>query len=223
MTNDKARERTQEIARQFYDKGDATGWFDALYAEAAGDAEKIPWADLEPNPHFAAWAEKHQPDGTGKKAVVVGCGLGDDSEELAHYNFEVTAFDLSPKAIEWAKKIHPDSKVDYRVEDLFNLPGEFKGKFDFVLEVYTVQALPVSLREKAIRAIAELAAPNGELLFVGRGADEGETTETPPFPLRKSELNKFVELGFTEIEFEDFYDQKDPPERRFRVFYRKRI
>ena len=94
MTNDKARERTEEIAREFYARGDATGWFDALYREAAGDAEKIPWADLEPNPYFAAWLEKHKPKGAGRKAVVVGCGLGDDSEELARLGFEVTAFDI---------------------------------------------------------------------------------------------------------------------------------
>jgi hypothetical protein len=91
-----------------------------------------------------------------------------------------------------------------------------------VLEVYTVQALPVSLRQKAITAIAKLVAPNGELLFIGRGADEGETTETPPFPLRKSELDKFTELGLTEIEFEDFYDANDPPQRRFRAFYQRK-
>lgn len=222
MTTDKARERTEAIFREFNNRGDATGWFEALYREADGDNEKIPWADLEPNPNLVAWIEKHKPDGAGRKAVVIGCGLGDDAEELAQNGFSVTAFDISPKAIEWAKKLHPETKVDYRVADLFDLGVELKGKFDFVLEVYTVQALPLDLREKAIEAIAELVAPNGELLYVGRGADEGETSENPPFPIRKSELDKFVEAGLTEIEFEDFYDSKEPPTRRFRAFYQRR-
>jgi SAM-dependent methyltransferase len=221
MTIDEARERVEEIAREFYARGDATGWFDALYAEADGNTEKIPWADLEPNPNFVAWLEKHKPDGTGKKAMVIGCGLGDDAEELARYDFEVTAFDISPNAIEWAKRLHPNTKVDYRVMDLFALPDELKGKFDFVLEVYTIQALPLGLRDQAIKAIAELVAPDGELLYVGRGADEGETAENPPFPIRKSELDKFVAAGLKEIEFEDFYDNKEPPTRRFRAFYRR--
>ena len=219
--DEKARERVEEIFREFKAKGDATGWFDALYREAEGDAQKIPWADLEPNPHFAAWLEKHKPDGTGKKAIVVGCGLGDDAEELARFGFQVTAFDISPKAIEWAREIHPETTVDHHVADLFDLPKEWKEKFDFVLEVYTVQALPLHLREKAIKAIAELVAPGGELLYVGRGADEGETSENPPFPIRKSELDKFVEAGLAEIEFEDFYDANEPPMRRFRAFYRR--
>lgn len=221
MTIEEARARAAQISREFYDKGDATGWFDALYAEAGGNPSKIPWADLEPNPNFVGWLEKHPLDGAGKKAIVVGCGLGDDSEELARFNFQVTAFDISPKAIEWAKKIHPETKVNYLVADLFDLPDEFKGAFDFVPEVYTVQALPLDLRDKAIKAIAELVAPNGELLFVGRGGDEGETTETPPFPLRKSELDKFVRCGLNEVEFEDYYDANEPPTRRFRVFYRR--
>jgi SAM-dependent methyltransferase len=221
MTAEEARERAEEIFHEFKNKGDVTGWFEALYREAEGDVEKIPWADLEPNPHFVAWLEKHKPNGAGKKAVVIGCGLGDDAEELARYNFQVTAFDISPKAIEWAREIHPETKVDYHVANLFDLPDEWKGIFDFVLEVYTVQALPLNLREKSIKAIAELIAPGGELLYVGRGADGGETTENPPFPIRKSELDKFVEAGLTEIGFEDFYDAKEPPTRRFRAFYRK--
>lgn len=221
MPTDEARERVEEIAREFYAKGDATGWFDALYKEADGDPQKIPWADLEPNPNFVRWLENHKLDGAGKTAIVIGCGLGDDAEEVARHGYQVTAFDISPKAIEWARRLHPNTTVDYQVLDLFDLPTKMKGVFDFVLEVYTVQALPIELREKAIKAIAELVAPNGQMLFVGRGADEGETTENPPFPLRKSELDKFVEAGLTEIEFEDYYDQNEPPTRRFRGFYRK--
>ena len=218
---DESRERAEEIARAFYERGNPTGWFDALYREVEGNHEKIPWADLEPNPHYVAWLEKHQPRGAGKKALVVGCGLGDDAEELARYDFEVTAFDISPKGIEWARAIHPETKVNYLVADLFELPEEWKGAFDFVLEVYTIQALPLELREKAVKAVAELVRTGGELLVVGRGADEDETTENPPFPLRKSDLRKFAETGLTEIEFEDFYDAKEPPTRRFRVFYRR--
>lgn len=221
MTEDKSRERVAELSKEFYDKGDATGWFDALYAEADGDFSQIPWADLEANPHFVSWLEKHMLDGANKKAIVVGCGLGDDAEKLAEYGFEVTAFDVSPKGIEWAKRLHPESKVNYSVADLFDLPDELKAKYDFILEIHTIQALPVSVREKAVKAVAELVAPNGELLVICRGADEGETPENPPFPLRKSELKKFDEAGLTEIEFEDFFDNQEPPTRRFRVFYRK--
>ncbi|MGI9035370.1 MAG: class I SAM-dependent methyltransferase, partial [Pyrinomonadaceae bacterium] len=147
MTTEKARERAAELSKEFYAKDDAVGWFDALYREAGGDAEKLPWGDLIANPHFTRWLEKHETGGAGKTAIVVGCGLGDDAEELARREFAVTAFDVSPKAVEWARAIHPNTKVNYLVADLFNLPEELKNKFDFVLEIYTIQALPLSMRE----------------------------------------------------------------------------
>ena len=221
MTTDKARARTAELSGEYYAKDDATGWFDVLYSEADGDTTQVPWADLETNPSFAAWLEKNDLQGAGKKAVVVGCGLGDDAEELARRGFAVTGFDISPKGIAWAKKLHPETTVDYRVEDLFALPAEMKGAYDFVLEIYTIQALPLSLREKAITAIAELPAPNGEVLVIERGAEEGETVENPPFPLWKSHLENFTASGLTEETFEDFLDKQEPPTRRFRILYRK--
>ncbi len=217
-----ARERTKEIQAEFAKKGDAFGWFEALYQEAAGDNERIPWADLAPNKFLARFAEQTNLRGNNRNALVVGCGLGDDAEELVKYGFAVTGFDVSPKAIEWAKEIHPNTKVDYRVADLFDLPDELKNKFDFVLEVYTIQALPLNVREKAIKAIAGLLASNGELLVVERGAATGETTEIPPFPLWKSQLEKFIESGLTEIEFEDFFDNQEPPARRFRILYQRK-
>ena len=222
MTNDKARARAAELSEEFYAKGDATGWFDALYGEAGGEAAKLPWGNLETNPSFKSWLEKRDLGGTVKTAVVVGCGLGDDAEELANHGFAVTSFDISPKGIEWARRLHPESKVNYLVADLFALPNEMKQAFDFVLEIYTIQALPLDVREKAIAAIAELVAPNGELLVIERGANENETKENPPFPLWQSHLENFIKAGLTETKFEDFYDNQDPPAHRFRVLYQNK-
>jgi hypothetical protein len=36
----------------------------------------------------------------------------------------------------------PQSAVDYRVADLFDAPSEWRGAFDLVHELYTLQALP---------------------------------------------------------------------------------
>ena len=48
----------KKLAAEYIERGDATGWFDALYAEAEGDNEKIPWADLEPNKYLRALGGK---------------------------------------------------------------------------------------------------------------------------------------------------------------------
>ena len=112
------RERTKQLAAEFAEKGDATGWFDALYQEAEGDNEKIPWADLEPNPFFVKFAEKTNLQGNGRKALVIGCGLGDDAKYLHDLGFEVTGFDISETAINWAMRINPE--IYFEVADLFN-------------------------------------------------------------------------------------------------------
>src|SRR4051812_29493368 len=91
-----ARERTREIAAEYIERGDALGWFDALYKESAGETGRIPWADLEPNRFLKSWAEGSGLKGNGRKALVVGCGLGDDAKFLDDLGFKVTAFDISP-------------------------------------------------------------------------------------------------------------------------------
>ena len=95
---DEARERTKEIQAKFAEKGDALGWFDALYKEAGGDNGRIPWADLEPNKFLVRFAEQTNLRGNNRKALVVGCGLGDDARFLHDLGFDVTAFDISETA-----------------------------------------------------------------------------------------------------------------------------
>src|SRR5207253_8218406 len=125
-----------------------------LYAWADGDLSSIPWAAKGLNPNLVQWLDREHVNGDGRSALVIGCGLGDDAEELARRGFDVTAFDISPAAIEWCRKRFPDSRVDYQAADLFSPPETWRRGFDFVLESYTVQALPNDVRERALRAVA---------------------------------------------------------------------
>ena len=134
-----ARERTKQIQAEYAERSDAVGWFEALYKEAAGDSEKIPWADLEPNKFLRRWAEKTNLRGNDRNALVVGCGLGDDARFLHDLGFRVTAFDISPTAIEWARRLHADTDLKFLVADLFNQSKEWFQAFEFGLEVYTIQ------------------------------------------------------------------------------------
>src|SRR3982751_5986894 len=92
--------------------------------------------------------------GNERTALVVGCGLGDDAKYLHDLGFKVTAFDISPTAIEWAKKLYPDAGIDFVAADLFKPPSEWENAFDFVLEIYTIQPLPLEMRPQVIDAIA---------------------------------------------------------------------
>src|ERR1041385_5339879 len=146
MTNiEERRAHVRELAAEFAQRGDSLGWFEALYKEAAGDNEHIPWADLEPNRFFKAWAEKQGLQGHGRKALVVGCGLGDDAKYLHDLGFKVTAFDISPTATEWAKRLYGDTDIQFETADLFKPFRGWLGAFDFVLEIYTIQPLPIEM------------------------------------------------------------------------------
>jgi len=216
-----AREHTKEIAAEFLEKGDATGWFDALYAEAAGNHEHIPWADLEPNKFLVGFAEKTNLQGDGRKALVVGCGLGDDARFLHDLGFKVTAFDISPTAIEWAKRIHAETDIVFQTADLFAVPRGWRGGFEFVLEVYTIQPLPLEMREKVIDCIARLVAENGKLVVVTRGREDDEQPLELPWALSRRDLSRFEFNNLTQIYFAETLGDEDEPIKRFVVEYKR--
>ncbi len=215
------RERTQELAAEFLTRGDATGWFEALYREAAGDNERIPWADLEPNPFFVKFAKKTELKGNGRTALVVGCGLGDDALFLHELGFKVTAFDISETAIEWAKKLHEDTDIIFETADLFSPMRDWKSGFDFVLEVYTIQPLPISIRPRVIDAISGFAGPNGKIVVVTRGRENDEIPAELPWALSPDDLSRFEKNGLRKTHFEEMPGNEEVPIRRFVVEYER--
>ena len=216
------RERTKEIHAEFAEKGDATGWFEALYAEAAGDNERIPWADLEPNRFFREWAEKSNLTGENRRALVVGCGLGDDARYLHDLGFKVTAFDISPTAIEWARRLHHETDINFVVADLFDPPKDWYRAFEFVLEIYTIQPLPMEIRKQVIDAIANFVRLDGKLLVVTRGREDDEIPAELPWALSRKDLSRFDENGFQQISFTEGLGDEEPPIPRFVVEYVRR-
>lgn len=217
------RKKARELAQEFLQRNDPLGWFEALYAQAGQDASAISWADLKPNPNLLEWLERERISGNGKRALKVGCGLGDDAEELVRRGFRVTAFDIAPSAIDWCRARFPHSPVAYQIVDLFHAPSDWRGAFDFVLEAYTLQVLPPELRAEAMARIAEFVAPGGTLLVICRGRNTEDSPGLMPWPLLREELEHFTQHGLTEGVFEDYLDKEEPPVRRFRIQYLKKL
>ncbi len=208
-----------KLVEDFIKKDDPSGWFETLYANTNGDASRVPWAKLAARALMTEWLDAQQMSGDGKRALVVGCGLGDDAEELARRGFSVTAFDISETAIEWCRERFPDSAVDYQAADMFAPPNDWIQAFDFVLEVNIVQALPLSWRERAIAAEAEFVAPNGQLLILCHGRDDSITEPIgPPWPMAAYELKHFEQVGLREVTFDAWRDELP---WRYRVVYER--
>ena len=159
----------------------------------------------------------------GGRALVPGCGFGNDAEELAARGFDVTAFDISRSAIEWCGKKHPETSVYYAARDLFRLPDAYREAFDLVVEVYTLQAIPLPDRSAGFAPLADCVAPGGVLLAVVRGRDDGDCVDEagPPWAISRAECATFETRGLVLESWEDFRDDEDPPNRRFRMRYRR--
>lgn len=212
------REAVRAVMREYLERGDPTGWFEAVYRGADGDADAVPWADRVVNPHLAEWLARERP--APGRALDVGCGLGDNAAALVAAGQTVTAFDVSAAAVDWARRRFPDLAVDWRVADALQPLPEWHGAFDLVVEVYTLQVLPPPHRGRLMAALAACVAPGGTLLAVCRGREPAEPEGAMPWPLTPDELRDgFAAAGLVLARFEDFADAEEPPVRRLRAAF----
>jgi 2-polyprenyl-3-methyl-5-hydroxy-6-metoxy-1,4-benzoquinol methylase len=193
-------------------------WFEAVYELAGDDPAGVPWAGLAPHPALAQWLSGRTL--AGFRALDVGCGLGDNAEALAAAGARVTAFDLAPRAIDWAKRRFPESSVDYCVADLFEAPPGWRGAFDLVHELYTLQALPSALLPAAARALASFVAPGGALLVISRARDDDQTIDGPPWPLTRANIEALAVDGLRVATLEDV-PASDTSVRHWRALFRR--
>jgi SAM-dependent methyltransferase len=206
---EKIRYNLRLSAEEAHKKGNSLLWFEQLYSEAKRNPENIPWASLRPNEHLISWIKQFSTNVnsfTGKRALIVGCGLGDDAIALSEIGMEVYAFDIAKSSIEWCKERFPKSKVHWSVNDLKHLPSEWCGTFDLVVEIHILQAVHPDVRDELAAALIPLLGENGQLLCIGRKKEEDNRDLIdnigPPWPLKKS----WFELWFSELELIDYTD-----------------
>jgi SAM-dependent methyltransferase len=178
-------------------EGDPTGWFDRLYQEAAAGRAVVPWDSPTPS---GGLDSAGVPGGAGRRALVVGCGLGRDAEFVAGLGYATTAFDISPTAVRDARARHPASTVSYEVADLL-APPAWARAWDLVVESNTVQALPRALRPAATASVASFVAPAGTLVVLAAALDK-PSDQGPPWPLTADEIAAFAQDGVREVSVE---------------------
>jgi SAM-dependent methyltransferase len=194
---DEVRERMLEMANKAESSEQPLSWFEDLYRFSNRDREQIPWDWKEPHPFLIEWSNENEASG---KALVVGSGLGEDAAFLYEKGWQVTAFDFSESAVDWARNLHQGDDIDWTVGDLLNPKESWFGGFDLVLEVHILQAIPEEVRKKAFRNLAPMLARGGTLVCIGRLGEDSEGVENgPPWPLTEEFIIQIGE-GLEEIE-----------------------
>ena len=209
-------QRADQLAASAVAAGRPTAWFEQLYAEGVSGAATLAWDRSAPNPVLVQWAEQRDLEGAGRRAVVVGAGLGADAAYVAQLGYRTTAFDVSPTAVAIASERAPG--VEFVTADLLDLPAEWRETFDLVVEIYTVQALPRSWRGRAGAAVADLVAPGGTLVAIQAmlGPDD-DPDVGPPWPLTRTEIDALGATGLDVVRIEALPNSGGPTATHWRA------
>ena len=170
-------------------------FFESMYENADKEnLSSIPWATLSANTDLTEYlaTQEHVVD---KRALIIGCGLGDDARVLVEHGYDVDAMDISPSAIALAKERYTDAKINFYVADIYAMPMESVGAYDFVYEGLTLQSLPRVDRPQIIATIASRVAPHGEILVYAHMQEDSDNFGGPPWPLYKHEFDLFEKHG----------------------------
>ena len=215
-------EQTRRLAAESLATRDPTGWFERLYAAAEDGAAVVPWDRGEPHRLLVQWAQARGLEGGGRRALVVGCGLGADAEYVAGLGFDTVAFDVSATAVRTCRRRFPDSDVEYLTADLLAPPAHWREAFDLVVESLTVQSLPDPPRRDAIGRVRDMVGPGGTLIVIATARDEEDgPVQGPPWPLTHAEIDAFATDGLQPVRIEDVHDAAPPAPWRWRAEFRR--
>lgn len=158
-----------------------------------GAGTKPPWSIGVPQPELAALIEAGAVHGD---VLDVGCGEAAISLDLAARGYTVVGLDLSPTAIDLARRAAQQrnlSNVGFEVADISSFaayPPGSEGRFTTIIDSTLFHSIPVAAREGYLQAIARAAAPGASyfvLVF-----DKAAIPEGPPYAVTAEELRAAV-------------------------------
>jgi SAM-dependent methyltransferase len=149
------------------------------------------------------------------RAIELGCGTGTNAVWLAQQGFDVTAVDLSPLAIDRARRRAADAgiQVHFLAADVLALPDE-GGSFPFFFDRGCYHVVRRIDADSYLRALERLTAPGSVGLVLTGNAREPHS----PGPPVVSEAEIRAELGrlFQVVRLREFrFDQSPGDNVRF--------
>ena len=122
--------------------------------------EELGWELGKPRPILREYVEKELIK--KGKALDICCGAGTNTVYLAEKGFEVTGVDISPTAIEYAKKKATEAKVHvtFSVQNFLELPFDDE-EFDFVFDMGCFHHVKVEDRATFINGVHRVLKKGG--------------------------------------------------------------
>jgi methyl halide transferase len=156
-----------------------------------------------PTPVFqrlAAEAERTGKSGDGfapGRMVVLGAGRGHDAREFARHGFDVTAVDFAADAVRSMREMSdPLAPIKIVQMDMFQLPADWNGTFDYLLEYTCFCAIDPQRRGQYADVVAGLLKPGG--LYIDLAYPLDSHAGGPPFAVSVPEIMRlFGERGFS--------------------------
>ena len=59
MSNLDSQTTINNLASEYCQKGNPTGWFEEIYSQANQNPANIPWVNLSPNPYLTKWLSQY--------------------------------------------------------------------------------------------------------------------------------------------------------------------
>ena len=168
---------------------------DPVNWEARYVSGDTPWDKGFAAPPLMDFLARHPITG---RVLVPGCGPGHDVRAIATHGSEVTGLDLSETALRFARDVPPAGSELYVQGDLFALPKEWEGQFDWVFEHTCFCAIPPIRRAEYVRAIARVLKPGGcylAIFFLDPGVEQG-----PPHAATREEISNLFDPSFELLE-----------------------
>ena len=164
----------------------------------------------EPNRFLAHRADLLQ---NGRTALSVADGEGRNSVWLAEQGLDVTAVEISPVAIEKARRLAAGRKVDVRfvLADMLTPgwpPARLRNAFDWVIGIF-IQFVGPKERERQFAAMKQLTSPGGRILLHGYTPRQLDFATGGPSTVENLYTKELLLRAFAGWEIEELVEYED--------------
>ena len=172
-------------------------------------------------PTFEKLANKLKPG----KVIILGCGRGHDAIIFSKLNFEVTAVDFAPSAINYLEKLCKKNnvKVNAVQSDIFSLGKYYDNYFDYIIEQTCFCAIDPKRREEYERLVYHILNSNGYLIGLWYPLDKAIIDGGPPWGISISDLKNTFEKRWiiTKESFSEFSIKKRRKREKLIIFKKR--